>query len=480
MSSIVDTRSLRFRVLLLAAVTIGMTLAVAAVSVKLLFERHIQRRIAAELETRFAEIAGSIALNQKGEIVFSRPLVDARYDEPLSGAYWQISMAGTVLERSRSLWDETLPVPDPLSPDRPREVTAEDGADLYVLARPLEIGPESAGRELTLVTALDHREIEALSDAFGTELNMALLAIAAVLFAGAFLQTDVGLAPLRRLHQAVQNVRSGERQRLDGDFPSEVLPLAEDLDRLLDRHEALLEKARARAGTLAHGFKTPLTILGLEARKLEAEGHRLSAEILREQVETMRRHVEEELARARIRGTAVSGSAVGAGTGTDLAPATRRLVDLVRRMPFSDGLRFTIDVPEGLGVRMDPHDFGEVLGNLLDNARKWASTRVTVKAARRDAGTVLLEVTDDGPGFQPASTPTSSRNGDGSGLGLKIVEQILEAYGAASSVTRHGDETVVSVELGARTVPPGRYRPEVGAGKEAAHVPEPAAGAGRQ
>jgi len=186
MSSIVDTRSLRFRVLLLAAVTIGMTLAVAAVSVKLLFERHIQRRIAAELETRFAEIAGSIALNQKGEIVFSRPLVDARYDEPLSGAYWQISMADTVLERSRSLWDETLPIPEPLSPDRPREVTAEDGADLYVLARPLEIGPESAGRELTLVTALDHREIEALSDAFGTELNMALLAIAAVLFAGAF------------------------------------------------------------------------------------------------------------------------------------------------------------------------------------------------------------------------------------------------------------------------------------------------------
>lgn len=447
MRRLIDSHSLRFRVLLLAAVTIGATLVVAGVSVKLLFERHIQRRLAAELETRIVDLAGSIAVDPEGKVAVTRPPADLRYNELLSGAYWQISAGDLVLEHSRSLWDQTLPVPETGASDKPYEAAVEDGAELYLLARPLKIGEGAASRELTLVVALDHRELEALTDAFGSELNLALAAIALVLFGGAFVQMNVGLAPLRRLHGAVQSIRSGKTQRLGGEFSSEVMPLAEDLNRLIDRHEALLQSARDRAGTLAHGFKTPLTILGLEAGKLEAQGQRTFARVLREQIETMRRHVEQELARARIRGTTVADSALGAGAGTDLASDTARLVDLVRRMPLSDRLVFSLEVPDGLSLRMDRHDFGEVLGNLLDNARKWARSAVIVKAASTDADTVLLEVIDDGPGFEPAASDQNARNADGSGLGLRIVQDVLDAYGTSLQIARRDGRTVVSVKL---------------------------------
>lgn len=453
MKAVLENRSLRLRVLLLAAVTIGVTLMVAGASVKLLFERHIQRRVASELETRLVDLAGAISIDSRGSVAFTRPLADLRYSEPLSGAYWQISEGGRALERSRSLWDGTLPLPTSIGRAQPYEARAGDGAQLHLLARQLRLGAGSARPELTLVVALDHREIEALTEAFGSDLNLALILIAFVLFAGAFAQMNVGLAPLRRLHGAVQNIRSGRTQRLGSRFPSELTPLAQDLDGLLDRHEASLQKARDRAGALAHGFKTPLTIIALEARKLDTHGHHASARLLREQVETMRRHVEQELVRARVRGTMVSGSAVGSGAGTDVAADAGRLVDLVRRMPYSDGLTFSVEVPRGLGVRMDRHDFGEVLGNLLDNARKWASSSVAVKVTQTDLNTVLLEVIDDGPGFAPEGTCQAARNLDGSGLGLRIVKEVLDAYGAAFQVVRRDGRTVIGVALRAANAP---------------------------
>ena len=320
--ALMDVRSLRFRILLLAAATIGVTLVVAGVSVKVLFEQHMQRRIAGELETRVTDLAGSVTADDNGAITVSRPLVDARYEQPLSGAYWQISEGGRIVLRSRSLWDETLAAPKTAT-SQPYELTASDGAELYALARPMKPGAETSTKALVLTVALDHRELEALSDAFGRDLDWALAAIALALFAGAFVQMNVGLAPLARLRAAIQAARSGEAARLVGSFPSELQPLADDLNSLIDRHETSLQKARARAGALAHGFKTPLTILTLEARKLEDRGQAQAAQVLREQTETMRRHVERELNRARIRGSAVADSAVGAGAGTNLGVGGR-------------------------------------------------------------------------------------------------------------------------------------------------------------
>ncbi len=164
-----------------------------------------------------------------------------------------------------------------------------------------------------------------------------------------------------------------------------------DLNTMIERQEDVVRKARERAGDLAHGLKTPLTILQGEARRLETSGNIEFASLVRQQVEMMRRHVDRELARARTVGATAAG-----GTLTDAHKTVSRLIDLVGRMPRADAIAWENQVDEGLRVRIDPDDFGEVMGNLLDNARKWASAHVTVGAEVQDGG-VCFVVDDDGP-----------------------------------------------------------------------------------
>jgi signal transduction histidine kinase len=153
-----------------------------------------------------------------------------------------------------------------------------------------------------------------------------------------------------------------------------------------------VRRARERAGDLAHGLKTPLTILSVEARRLEESGNAASAVRLREQIEQMRAHVERQLVRARSHGATAAG-----GTLTDASGSLERLLGLMRRMPRSDKLERRNALPGGLRLRIDPEDFGEVVCNLLDNARQWARSRVTVSGVV-EGDSVRIAVDDDGPG----------------------------------------------------------------------------------
>jgi signal transduction histidine kinase len=441
----------------LAALTIGLTLAVAAVSVQVLFEEHMRRRIASELETRLADLAATVAVRPGGAIGFSRAPPDPRYEQPLSGAYWQVEENGRTALRSRSLWDQHLPSRGAGSSE-PFEAEGDDGAELYVLEKAITIGATEAERRIALSVALDHREIQALSDAFATDLDWALGTIALALFAGAILQTQLGFAPLRRLGGAIEGVRSGATSRLVGRFPSEIAPLADDLNALLGRNELLLAKTRERAGQLAHGFKTPLTILTLEARKLAECGQGEASRILHEQIDTMRRHVDRELTRARVRGTPAGGSAIGWRLDTDLAAEANRLVRLIQRMPRGDTLDVSTSIPGGLQLAIDASDLREVLGNLMDNARKWARTAMCLHAEMTSSHIVRIEVRDDGPGFDRQSPRDIVTDGESSGLGLGIVADVLEAYGSTLAIERTGRWTCVCFEVQGRSTRDGQVR----------------------
>lgn len=442
-----DLRSLKIRLLLLAAGAIGITLLVAGGSLSLIFERHMLRRVADELSVRWTELAGGVALGPDGKVTIDKPPADPRYGQPLSGAYWQVTGPDGLLLRSRSLWDHVLSVPADAPADEAFETEGfEPDSEFYIVSRPVTLEGTGVSVPVTLTVVLDHEELQALSEAFNGDLAKALVSIAAALFLGAAVQAHIGLGPLRTIRERIAAIRSGRSTRMGGDFPSEIQPLADDLDRLLDRQDTLIERARDRAGALAHGFKTPLTILTLEARRLAERGDGEGARLLREQIEVMRRHVERELARARIRGAAVDGSALGAARATELSLTVRRLVDTVRRLPFAERLDFTVEVPADVRIRMDRDDFGEVLGNLLDNARKFAVSAVTVRAVpEAEHGCVRIEVCDDGPGFDRAASP--ERNHDGSGLGLAIVEDVLGAYGAELLRERRDGWTVLAFRV---------------------------------
>jgi len=427
--------SLRLRLLALAALSIAATLTVAGLSFGYIFEDHIERLMEQELEVRWRELAGAVALGEDRKPTLTHDLTDPRYQLPASGAYWRVAEGDTVWMRSRSLWDQDLE-PEAtvhLSPTgQAIERRGPNDSTVYMMEREVRFDGDGAPRAFRLAVALDTAPIGALRRSFVTDVAIALGLIGLVLFAGAWLQASVGLSPLRRLREELARVHRGAKPRLGGSFPSEVAPLASDLNRLLDRQEQLVHKARDRAGDLAHGFKTPLTILQGEARRLEAAGSFESAALVKQQVELMRRHVDRELARAR-----TIGATAAAGTLTDARRSVERLIDLVGRMPHGEGIAWENRVDAALRPRMDSDDFGEVMGNLLDNARKWARSQVQILSEWR-AGAAQFIVDDDGPGAPEAvraaaprrGEPTSGEDDESSGLGLAIVADVLAQYGS--------------------------------------------------
>lgn len=439
--------SLRLRLLAAAVVSIVATLVVAGLSLGAVFERQILKRVDQELQVRWDELAAALALDEEGLPVLSRDLTDPRYHQPYSGAYWQIVENGAPVATSRSLWDATIDTSDrsrTYNDSGSFEVTGPNDAATYVLGRPVSLG----GRTFELDVALDHEEVDALRAAFEQDMILILGPIALVLVIGAWFQIRQSLNPLRQLDRELKAVHDGARPRLGGRFPREVEPVVSDLNRLLDRQEQLVRKARDRAGTLAHGLKTPLTILAGEAHRLERRGESEAAAKINSQLKLIGGHIDRELARAR-----TAGASAAAGAFAHAAATVDRLFRLMRHMPRGEALEWRNELPMDLVIRIDPDDFGEVVGNLLDNARKWANSRVVVRGAR-DGHTATIAVLDDGPGFAAgAPDPQSDRGvshtpGTGStGLGLGIVHDILSEYGVELLVGRADGLCSVSFTL---------------------------------
>jgi signal transduction histidine kinase len=435
-----QARSLRVRVLLLAALSIAMALGVAGFSLAIIFERHLAQRLEQELGIKLFELARTFSVDESGTPGVGAVLSDPRYDAPYGGAYWQVMDAGgSPVLRSRSLWDDVIPSGESggVAAEAAIERDGPGGSTLYVLERDVQREDGGEKRSYRLQVAVDHAELEGLRRSFAIDMAVALLGLGALLLVGAWMQAGIGLRPLRALRERLNAVHGGSAPRLVGEFPDEVAPLVSDLNRLLDRQQDLVSKARKRAGDLAHGLKTPLTIMSAEARRLDETGMHAAAETLREQVALMRAHIERELARARTHGTPTA-----AGLHTDVAGTIERLLRLMQRMPRGEDLTWHNAVPPGARCAMDADDFGEVLGNLLDNARKWAISRIEIRAESAAEGLAIV-VADDGPGLADGASELLLKRGEraredreGSGLGLSIVSDILTAYGSVLTLDR--------------------------------------------
>ncbi|MBA1158823.1 sensor histidine kinase [Microvirga mediterraneensis] len=432
--------SIRLRLLVVAVTSILVTIAVAGASLVVFFERQVLRYVEQDLNIHWTELA--TAFGTEGEAGIGQKLTDPRYHQPYGGAYWQVSEGGRPIMRSRSLWDKELPLAgsrEETDRDKAFEIDGPDGSELYVIEREVTVDGDQGPRRVSLSVALDHGQVVELRQAFGWDVTRVLIPIAAVLVLFAWLQLSLGLRPLRAVGQELSAVQTGQIRRMMQRFPVEVEPLAESINRLLDRQEDLVRKARDRAGALAHGLKTPLTILRGEVRRLEQAGLQDVAGCMQEQLQLIYTHVEREVARAR-----TSGASVGCGAYTQVDETIARLLRLMQHMPRGERLMWEADIPADLAVDMDPHDFGEVMGNLLDNARKWAKTQVTVQIERL-GDKARISVEDDGPGFaghargeRPERGVPARSDPDSSGLGLGIVEDILAEYGTGVDIEGNG------------------------------------------
>ena len=275
-------------------------------------------------------------------------------------------------------------------------------------------------------------------DAFVNALAWSLGILGMGLILTVVLQVYVGLRPLHRLRTALQAVRDGRAERLGADYPSEVQPLADELNGLLDHTRDVLGRARAHVGNLAHALKTPLAVL---ANAAAAPGEELTG-VVAQQTAQMRRHVDHHLTRARTVGRGGLSSSV-----VEVGPVLDAIAGTVRKLYRDRALTIACDCEPGLRFRGERNDLEEMLGNLCDNAGKWANGRIAIRAltvsgTARGGLNLLIVLDDDGPGIaadQREALFARGRRADesspGSGLGLAIVRDIAALYGGAVSLS---------------------------------------------
>jgi signal transduction histidine kinase len=237
------------------------------------------------------------------------------------------------------------------------------------------------------------------------------------------------LIPFRRLRDRLTTVRRGQERRVEGAYPTEVQPLIDDLNALIENRDRAVKRAMATAGDLAHGLKTPLALLAQEADRAAAAGNPELADSISQQVERMSRQINYHLARARASAFGISGA-----PPCSVAFCAEALVRTVSKLYAERALRISLRIPRDLRAQIHREDLEEILGNLLDNACKWATSQMSVEASRSDSA-VLLQVDDDGPGLAPCLRTAVLERGvridetaPGSGLGLAIVRDLAELY----------------------------------------------------
>ena len=424
--------SLRLRLFLAGAGAIVAATVAAAFALGLVFERHVERRVEAELTAHLDQLTAGVAFDADGAPVLERDPADPRFRRPLSGLYWQIAVDGGERRlRSRSLWDGTLPLPADTLADgtiHRHRLAGPGGDELLVLERRLAVDGEGPPRSLRGAVAIDAREIEAARRAFVADLAPYLAVLALLLLLASALQIGIGLRPLATMHTRLAEIRSGRRARLEAGLPREVQPLADELDALLDARDRRIAQARARAGDLAHGLKTPLQVLAGDAERLRAAGETELAREIDELATTMRRHVDRELARARLAAGDVRAEA-------RLLEVVERVTGVVARTPAGGRLIWELAIDPEARARIDPDDLAEALGNLVENAARHAVRRVALRA-ERDGERLDLTVVDDGPGIPAADREAAlarggrlDERGGGAGLGLAIVQDVVAAWG---------------------------------------------------
>lgn len=388
----------------------------------------MRARVLGDIDNHLLQLAGTIEIAADGTIMAGAAMADPRFNEPFGGRYWRIDFDVPEGQppreplRSRSLWDADF---------NPQAGTGPEGERVIFSTRRIALDDKGKPVQLELLMAVHEDEVTLPIDQLRDQLVVSLGLIGVVLSIGAWVQVGIGLSPLKGLRRQLAEVSAGKAEKLSGAYPSEVAPLVGELNALLDLQKKSLERARRRAGDLAHGLKTPLTVLSAIARDIRKSSLSVQADEVDEQAEAMRQHVDRALARARL--------STGRGHAhTPLLPAVEKVIAALYRLPKGEDIDWNVATPADSAVPLEAGDLTELLGNLLDNARKWAKSKVKVTYAAP-----LLVIEDDGPGVPDAELADIRERGQkldeskqGSGLGLSIVEDIADIYGLNIAYSR--------------------------------------------
>lgn len=426
--------SLAFRLFASASAWTLVVIPVAAVLLISLYRTALERNFDARLNVYLTSLVASTTEGGTTSLEEPASLGEPIFSIPFSGWYWQIKLLGAARPAyvSDSLLDQQLRLPSQagVSPDqsltRRGYGPGPDDQHLRIVEREIRPGgPQSP--PYSFAVAGDAGDIERDLNAFTTMLILALALLGLGLVAATFFQVRYGLSPLRAIRADLAAIRSGKAEKLEGELPEEIRPLQQELNALIQSNREIVDRARTHVGNLAHALKTPLSVIRNEARSHKGA---LSAKVV-EQAEIMRTQITHHLDRARV---AARSSVIGDATDVDgVLQALKRTLD---RLYDERCIELEVGASPDLRFQGEKQDLEEMVGNLLDNACKWARSRVTATAERADGrGNFTVIVDDDGPGLSEDDRAKAVQRGQrldeskpGSGLGLSIVADLAHLY----------------------------------------------------
>ncbi|WP_318012534.1 MULTISPECIES: ATP-binding protein [unclassified Mesorhizobium] len=437
-------RSLTFRVIAFSTVWAILTLIVIFTLITTLYRQASERGFDSLLSAHLFNLIGSIGISDTGALTGAPDLGDLRFSEPNSGWYWSVEPASEGVHGNlhSSSMTRTIPSPDvadvPFNANFQRSYAAQgiDGEELVVFESEFVLDAKNrAARfrvmgnktELEQEIATFQRRLLTYLSLFGVGM-IAINAIAILL----------GLQPLRRVRNALAMVREGTAQRLDGQFPAEIEPLANETNALIENNRRIVERSRTQVGNLAHSLKTPLAVLLNEGRALGGA----KGQLIAEQAASMQKQVDHYLQRARV--AAQRDSVV---YRTPIAPLVQRMVRVLQKLNPQTNLSLSLP-PIEIVFAGEREDLEELLGNLLENAMKWAKSAVSISVVPvgdKDDNMFEIAIEDDGPGIPEEKAREALKRGrrldetkPGTGLGLAIVADLVNEYGGILLLERSG------------------------------------------
>jgi signal transduction histidine kinase len=430
-------RSLTFRVVAFSTVWAILTLVVIFTLITTLYRQTSERGFESLLSAHLFNLIGSVGISDGGNLTGSPDLGDLRFSQPKSGWYWSVEPASPGVSGTLRSFSLTQSIPSPSVAEVPfnsafqRKYTTKglNGEELEVFESEFVLDAKNRAARFRVMG--NRSELETEITTFQRRLLTYLSMFGAGMIAINAIAIVLGLQPLRRVRNALAMVREGTARRLDGRFPTEIEPLANETNALIENNKRIVERSRTQVGNLAHSLKTPLAVLLNEGRALgDARG-----QLIVDQAASMQKQVEHYLQRARM--AAQRDSVV---YRTPVGQLVQRLGRVVQKLNAQIAVSWTLPAEEVI-FASEREDLEEILGNLLENAAKWARSKVAIAvspASQAANGTELfaIAIEDDGPGIPADKAREALKRGKrldetkpGTGLGLAIVADLVNEYG---------------------------------------------------
>lgn len=421
--------SIRGRLIGLAMALTGMALVAGYLAIAAILEDFIAGRFDAETEAVADTLIAGASIDARGRLVAGPAPSDPRFQIPLSGWFWQLAQDGRVVAKSPSLFDNVLNPPDADFSGGPG--TDPDGAALRVTHFRFTL-PDS-DRRLSVTVTAPQAEIDASMARLRKPLAVSLTVLGLALALASFAQVAAGLRSLDRLGRDIRAIGAGRAEALPMPRVAELRPVAHEINALIEQNRKVLARTREHVGNLAHSLKTPLAALDNSL----PQGHPGHALVAR-----MDRQIGWHLRRARS-----SGAARLLGSHTPVAPVVEDILLVLGRPIADSGLEVALDIPPGLAFAGERQDLEEMIGNLVENAVKWAARRIAISGRMQGTDRLMIAIEDDGPGMSGADYAQALARGTrldengppGTGLGLAIVADLAALHGGRLGLERAPD-----------------------------------------